>query len=108
MGMWSLIHWIPGKSLNQSLDVNNIRLELEDFEGQVSTRQSGEKEKVEGPQLALIKMVSEIPGGSLPPKPLPILILEKNREKQEPFLRTVGYAEFSGGVPGAYLNCDGR
>ena len=64
----------------------------------------GEKRRFEGPQLALIKVVSRKSLEEVSHLSLPVHnFLERN--KQEPFLRTVRYAEFSGGVPGAYLNC---
>ena len=54
--------------------------------------------------MALIKVVSRKSLEEVSHLSLPMHnFLERN--EQEPFLRTVGYAEFSGGVPGAYLNC---
>lgn len=64
----------------------------------------GEKRRFEGAQLALIKVVSRKSLEDVCHLSLPVHnFLERN--KQKPLLKTVGYAEFSGGVPGAYLNC---
>ena len=64
----------------------------------------GEKRRFEGAQLALIKVVSRKSLEDVSHLSLPVHnFLERNMQK--PLLKTVGYAEFSGGVPGAYLNC---
>lgn len=68
-------------------------------------RKGGKKESSEGTQLALTKVVSRKSlKANLPPKSAWYTILLE-RNEQVPFLTTVGSAEFSGSVPGAYLNC---
>lgn len=83
-----------------------MELELETFEGQEGIGEKVGKEKALGAQLALTKVVSRKSlKGDLPLSwPHTQFAREKNH-KQEPFLGTAARAEFSGHVPGAYLNC---